>query len=282
MVNTRSTLPHSPSPDHLDSDWRRLSATQRREIHSAFNDFTKNKSADRKSMDITPSDNPGGFIVESDDEPDEPDTTSLLPFSRIRPVLRSLNLDDNDEQVLDIFKQAALGWGSGDADDTDTATIPWQDFASVAAVLVAQRDADRDLQGDEMDDDDDDVDAYKLQPGDDDLSDPSDPGDPSDAESDRVSDLIEHDKPSKKSERKVSQKQHDSSLDTFRLFFPDPHFVTQDSTLSLSDLKRVIRSLKEKISDEQATKMMSMVSTSNNTSVSYQDFTQMLLYTNLI
>lgn len=310
QVNTRrgqieASPPRSPSPDvisaagHLDDDWGRLNASQRRNIQRVFEKYRSGRNKSKKSIvndSIDNNDSAGGFLPEdeqnssmgggfipdgsstepagggggfipepdeagqgggfmveesnSDDDVPQTELNNSLPLSRIKAALIALHLDENDDQVLEIFQQAASGWGSASAEaDADAALIPWQDFASVAAVLVSQRDADKNDADNSSDEEDDDV--YKQQPDEDD----EEMEGVSEVESDGISDVVEDEQvvddlgTSKK--RKVTQKQHESSLDTFRLFFSNPDSVTEDSKMSLSDLSRVIKSLNEKISDTQ-------------------------------
>ncbi|TIC34356.1 hypothetical protein E3Q09_03079 [Wallemia mellicola] len=297
MVITRRThleASRSPSPavvsaaQHLDDDFSRLGTSQQREIRRVFEKCqrknTKNHptTSDNTSAGgflpeedtgggfLPDEDTQGGFLPEEDTSggfvPEEGETINEddsndneMPLSRSRYALRQLNLDDNDEQVLEILTQAAQGWGT----NKDSTTIQWPDFASVIAVLISQRDADN--SDDENNDDDDVYRANESDDNDDDISEGA--VDESDNEEEQTP--------------RVTKKQLENSLATFKLFFENPREVNEMSLLDISNLRRVIKSLGEKITDKQSQIMLETIS-ENKSFITYQDFTQMLLTTRLI
>lgn len=284
----------SPSPavisaaQHLDDDFSRLRTSQQREIRSVFEKCQRKNTKKRP----TTSDNAlaGGFLPEEDTSggflPDEDTQGGFLPeenthggslpqeggfinendsndnempLTQSRYALRQLKLDEDDEQVLEILTQAAQGWGT----NKDSTTIQWPDFASVIAVLISQRDADN--SDDDNNDDDDVYRAQESEDNDDDISE----------EAVEESDNEEEQTP------RVTKQQLENSLATFKLFFENPKEVNEMSLLDIRNLRRVIKSLGEKITDKQSQIMLETISESKSF-ITYQDFTQMLLTTRLI
>jgi hypothetical protein len=94
----------------------------------------------------------GGFIVEDDSgEPqrntESDDATTYIPLGMIPSALQMLDLPPADEEVLEVFRNAAGGWdGSNDGQQGVTR----KDWKSVCSILLSQQEQPRASSGDEI------------------------------------------------------------------------------------------------------------------------------------
>jgi hypothetical protein len=94
----------------------------------------------------------GGFIVEDDSgEPqrntESDDATTYIPLAMIPSALQMLDLPPADEEVLEVFRNAAGGWdGSNDGQQG----VSRKDWKSVCSILLSQQEQPRASSGDEI------------------------------------------------------------------------------------------------------------------------------------
>jgi len=81
------------------------------------------------------------------------------------------------------------------------------------------------------------------------------------------------------SNRPLTARQKETSREAFSLFFPNVHEANLDSQrITASDLIRVSKELKERLTNDQITEMLSYISTSiDKSSVSLLDFERMMV-----
>ena len=137
-------------------DFEALSRALQIRVDDAFNAAVNSKSIRPSSSKSTASANPelaGGFDVESDDPPGNfippkannthPLDGDLIPLSLIPSALQFLDLPPDDEEVLEVFQNAAGGWGAPSTDGVFIAShegeervITRQDWRAVCAVII--------------------------------------------------------------------------------------------------------------------------------------------------
>ncbi|EAU81347.1 hypothetical protein CC1G_11604 [Coprinopsis cinerea okayama7 len=240
---------------------------------------------------LTPStsaDSGAGFIVE--DATPNVDAQSQIPLDLVPETLEYLNLPPNDPEVLYVFKNAAEGWkGPNDISaNTPKLGVSLEDWRSVCAILL-ENDEDEEMM--DEDDEGDDSDVYKEP------SSPSeDGGDNDDDDEDfelgpRVRRTRRTTRRSSRSSspsfsstpNKLTKAQEQSALDTYGLFFPTvPLSSLKDQKLLIADIQRVATLLKEKLKAEEIINMLEMFSSSPDKSMSFDDFTRMLVTAKLI
>ena len=184
----------------------------------------------------------GGFVIEESENSNNENTIELY---QVKEALKLLDLDENDEEVLQTFEQAAYGWEEVDEEGyvKDLQPISWQDFLSIVDVLIDDNNNGND------DDDEEEEDVYKFNEEEDD----------DDLEYDQ--DVIEEDdgdnenfikKSTISKNRPLTQTQIQNSLETFKLFFNnDSSTINSDTILTLSDLRNTVKSLNENITESQ-------------------------------
>ncbi|KAG8835847.1 hypothetical protein FRC17_000811 [Serendipita sp. 399] len=239
----------------------------------------------------------GGFLVEDEDVeppqpamPDQAAVTSHLSLALVPAALQLLDLPPADEDVLQIFRNAAGGWGGSNNADG----VSRKDFRSVCAILLANRMDESPIQSD-LDEKEirsvEDADEAGGDSTEDEYDDDEDFSDESDEDYRKV--------PGKKSRKKtdppktgakrnnrslssgqqsLTRRQKAACRDAFSLFFPD----VQDEDLELQhlaikDIVRVSHLLKEKITAEEVIEMLEEFSTSPDKTMSYSDFQQMMI-----
>jgi len=76
----------------------------------------------------------------------------------------------------------------------------------------------------------------------------------------------------------LSSRQKETCFKTFALFFPEvPHHKLADHRIMIRDLQRVSKLLGEKIKAEEMVEMLSTFSTSPDKSVSFDDFSRIMI-----
>lgn len=214
---------------------------------------------DESSGGFVPEEPTGGFVA---DEPDLSSEITHIPLSLIPTALQILDLPPDDEQVLSVFRNAASGWANSRSRSSEEAElVSKRDWRSVCAVLLAPQGADEqdadeseDGSGEEyMDEDEHDSDSGAGEDMDDD-DDYADTRDVPQKKSRRTRGKVSRESPDEDlpSSRPITARQKEASREAFSLFFPDvPESKLNSQRLTVSDLVRVAKDLKEKLSYDQ-------------------------------
>lgn len=257
----------------------------------------------------------GGFLVEShESQPNTSETiednildrqrSPTISLSSIPSALQLLDLPPDDPEVLSVFKNAASGWSSGSITsleglDPQEKFVSREDWRSVCAVLLEHRNgmissederSPRMAKSGNWQDAELDSEAYK------------EPESGSDSAEDSSDEYMEHymrrPKRVKDQNRQftsrparpplllglehLSNRQKETCLKTFALFFPEvSHHKLADHKIMIKDLQRVSKLLGEKIKAEEMVEMLSTFSTSPDKSVSFDDFTRIMIVAKL-
>ncbi|KAH6909534.1 hypothetical protein BKA70DRAFT_202149 [Coprinopsis sp. MPI-PUGE-AT-0042] len=231
----------------------------------------------------------GGFIVESDD-------SDSIPLSKIPEALDLLKLPSDDAEVIQVFTNAAGGWDTSSS-SSSSGGVTLADFRSVCAVLLEspneenfEEDEDAGEESDEYAEDDSEDSDYGSRPS------------KARRTRRRQSTSSASPSPARQRRRKASPSPSSSSneltadqletaLLTYALFFPpiplesgSPQWVEKVSNqrLMIGDIQRAAGLLKEKLGLEDITTMLSLFSTSPDMSMSFDDFTRMLIRAKLV
>lgn len=231
----------------------------------------------------------GGFVLEPDEEPNE--RHSRIPFSLIPAALQLLDLQPDDEDVLQVFRNAASGWDSQSRDDVSQADLFVQrkDWHAVCTALLEPADreeeeGDQDIDMDknpqreeeeeesspsgdeyeyvgedespEYDEDADDSDDEYRETSSKSLRDKGKGKEtaktrPRHTKQSTVSDSGEEDG-SRNATKRVTPRQRAECRRTYALFFPDVVDEDLDSQrLMIKDITRVAKVLREKVTAEE-------------------------------
>jgi hypothetical protein len=197
--------------------------------------------------------------------------TSTIPLSLIPTALQILDLPPDDEQVLAVFNNAASGWTSSRShrtrDDADeVGLVSKKDWRAVCSVLLASQPADEE-DADESDGMADSGEEYMNFDGDENDSDSGG----EDLEDEDYSEtqtknfpqtqtkLRRSRQPTRRSSDEeltshppITARQKEACRGAFALFFPHVSDSQLDSQkITISDLVRVSKDLKEKLSYDQ-------------------------------
>ncbi|KAK7029937.1 hypothetical protein R3P38DRAFT_2524404 [Favolaschia claudopus] len=239
----------------------------------------------------------GGFLVE------ESEPATQIPLSAIPEALQQLDLPPDDEQVLQVFENAASGWqlaadqseaaGSGDGEQY----VSRDDWRSVCSVLLEHR-AEEYEDSDEMD-----VDAAPDQADDFDQEDAPDDEYEENEEPEEDSDSDEYvdESPSKSrrsarskktrrrspssdssdsssTPKKLTPRQQKTCLDTYALFFPDASEADLPTQrVTMADVQRLTKLIGDKLKAEEILDMLGEFSTAPDKSMSFENFQTMML-----
>ncbi|PVG01620.1 hypothetical protein CPB86DRAFT_781418 [Serendipita vermifera] len=224
----------------------------------------------------------------------ESDATHI-PLKRIPAALQMLDLPPTDQEVLEIFRNAAGGWGG----NKDNEGVSLKDWRSVCAILLSNRTSDdSSIENNIVEGD------YPLQDGtSSDLTEEKDnyaaTSSPSDSEYSAQSNAKKP-SPQKKGARgrkskktrvrikdpsepiTLTRRQKQACREAFGLFFPD----VKDEDLAsqrimIKDIVRVAELLKEKMTAEEVLEMLEAFSSSPDKSVSLHDFERMMIIAEL-
>ncbi|KAJ2926377.1 hypothetical protein H1R20_g10708, partial [Candolleomyces eurysporus] len=201
----------------------------------------------------------GGFIVDDDDRDEENDQ---IPLDLVPATLKHLNLPEDDDEILAVFRNAATGWTSsllvpqGSNQSTFQLGVSLDDWRSVCAVLLEDDEEDEGGLGRmESDGDGEDSDTYEGR----------------DSESeDSASD--EEFVPGRAAGSKAKRTRKSAAGEV----------SNTKQRIMIKDIQRVAGLLKEKLKADEIVDMLEMFSTSPDKSVSYDDFMRMLTTANLI
>lgn len=229
----------------------------------------------------------GGFLVEDDlDEgEDEIDASQIpnIPISSIPSALQLLDLPPDDEQVLNIFRQAASGWDEGASASTEL-SISLGDWRAVCGILLehhAQEYADSD--GDAISRPVSDP-GSDYQEGDVDMDPDDDDDDYMEEASSRrrtrtTARTRESDSDSDSTmPKQLTKRQKQTCLENYALFFPDvtPEDLPRQK-LMIADIQRVSKLLNEKLKAEEIIEMLEIFSSAPDKSMNLSDFERMMI-----
>ncbi|KAK7029942.1 hypothetical protein R3P38DRAFT_2932539 [Favolaschia claudopus] len=238
----------------------------------------------------------GGFLVE------ESEPATQIPLSAIPEALQQLDLPPDDEQVLQVFKNAASGWqlaaehseaaGSGDGEQY----VSRDDWRSVCSVLLEHR-AEEYEDSDEMD-------VYAAADQADDFDEEDAPDDEyeenEENEGDSDSDEYVDESPSKarrsarpkktrrrspssdssdsSAPKKLTDRQKKTCLDTYALFFPDASEADLPTQrVTVADIQRLTKLIGDKLKAEEILDMLAEFSTAPDKSMSLENSQTMML-----
>lgn len=245
-----------------------------------------------------------------------------MPLSAVRQALGFLNLPQDDEDTLAVLEKATQGWhedpSKGKASDgTKAGFIDREDWRAVCAVLMDESEEpetlldrqnqlyetedqnmgdDEDLQGGYIVEDDAQAGGYIPEDNDSDIYQNSDDlyedDKAEDVYSDAASDHSEYpssSRPGLKGKKKrvigkPTSDQQQVALEAFALFFPstDTETALKQKRLTTEDLNRVAKSLKEDMKSDEIKQMIEWFSTSADKTLSFEDFTRIMLMAGLV
>ncbi|KAK0201745.1 hypothetical protein DFS33DRAFT_1264574 [Desarmillaria ectypa] len=232
----------------------------------------------------------GGFLVEDDPDEaeDEIDASQIpdIPMSSIPSSLQLLDLPPDDEQVLNIFRQAASGWDE-DASTSTELSVGMDDWRAVCAILLehhAQEYADSD--GDA-------ISRPVSNPGNDYQAGDVDMGESSDDDDDYVEEAPSrrrtriatrartHDLDSDfdfSKPKQLTKRQKQTCLENFALFFPNttPEDLPRQKIM-IGDIQCVAKLLNEKLKAEEIIEMLEIFSSAPDKSMTLADFERMMI-----
>ncbi|KAJ7072677.1 hypothetical protein C8F01DRAFT_1299907 [Mycena amicta] len=220
--------------------------------------------------------------------------SSQIPLSSIPTALQHLNLPPDDEQVLNVFKNAASGWASATNEvnhDTTGQFVSREDWRSVCAVLFehhAEEYAESASDGpgpDAMEDpfEDDDGDAYEdVEEPESDSDEYMDDAEPSPSRrrrpTRRRASSSSSSGASHSSPKKLTARQRKTCLDTYALFFPDVSAEQlPQQRIMIKDVQRLTQLIGDKLKSDEIVEMVEEFSTSPDKSMSFADFGAMML-----
>ncbi|THH28579.1 hypothetical protein EUX98_g5610 [Antrodiella citrinella] len=256
----------------------------------------------------------GGFVLDSDEDPNE--RPSRIPLSLIPAALQLLDLQPDDEDVLQVFRNAASGWDSKSRDDVTQADlfVERKDWHAVCTALLESADREEEEGDQDIDMDDNPQreeeesspsgDEYEYV-GEDEAPDYDEDANDSDDEyreassksfnakrkgketsksrprrtkqSAAVSDSGEEDA-SRDATKRVTPRQRAECRRTYALFFPDVADEDLDSQrLMIKDITRVAKVLREKVTAEEIIEMLEAFSTTADKSMNLGDFERMMI-----
>ncbi|TFK22365.1 hypothetical protein FA15DRAFT_671567 [Coprinopsis marcescibilis] len=281
-----------------DSVFFSLSKPLQRRIDHAFTKILDSISPEKLSSSFSGG---GGFIVDdADDEP--PALDAQIPLDLVPSALQYLDFPADDDQVLSVFRNAAMGWKSStieypSSQEPSTSQVKQlgvnlEDWRSVCAVLLENDDDDDDEQDEEEDNgmDVDDDDMYNedfSESSDENVNDEDFELGPRVRRTRRTagnrSPSVSLSSSSPKPARTLTPHQKQAALDTYALFFPSvPTESLKDQKIMINDIQRVADLLKEKLKAQEIMDMIEMFSTSSDKSISFADFTRMLTVARLV
>ncbi|KAJ7145625.1 hypothetical protein C8R44DRAFT_689692 [Mycena epipterygia] len=240
----------------------------------------------------------GGFLADTQ-----------IPLSAIPTALQRLDLPPDDEQVLVVFKNAASGWQSTTnrpdeigVEDTERLFVSRDDWRSVCAVLLEHHaeeyeDSESGAVADTpyADDSGEDEDAYQEPDG-------------ADAESDSEDDDEYTEGPSISRRRtrtrtarttrssssapsassiatpkKPTSRQTKACLETYALFFPSASASElPQQRILIKDIQRVSKLIGDTLKGDEIIEMLGEFSTSPDKSMSFADFSAMMVAAKLV
>ncbi|KAH7332744.1 hypothetical protein B0J17DRAFT_721899 [Rhizoctonia solani] len=148
--------------DSADEEFATIKPSLRRAIDTAFLKLSRRAKSKRKTqpprkkarLEDPESDEGGGFVKDDQDEQEVSEEQGSIPLSLVPMGLQMLDLPPDDEDVINVFRNAATGWESRpgaprrrssgsdeEAVDKDAGLSVLQaDWRAVCAVLLGQKD----------------------------------------------------------------------------------------------------------------------------------------------
>ena len=251
----------------------------------------------------------GGFIVEDNESvggggfiPDSPpSTSSSLPFNAISTGLQLLDIEE-DEDVLNVFRNAASNWGEGDnvtdmEEEREEGTVRKEDWRAVCAILLEGQAMDDGGEEDdyeneqeqedyEQEDEQEEEDEDMYEDEADDSEDEEYAPHASTSTSHRRTRTRARSSSSSSSNIEtttLSSSQKSSILQTYSLFFPSsPHPSTE--RIGIKDLQRLfaLLNLESKVKANELVEMLDAFSTANDKTMGLKDFERMMITAKLV
>jgi len=241
----------------------------------------------------------GGFIPEPSDAGDVNERPQTIPLALIPTALASLGLPSDDDEIMEVFRNASSGWsGSRGFGSEASSSVSRRDWRAVCAVLLPNGVPSEDRTADVSDEDPEDDFDFDAQEGEE--SDPSEEEyQPSAKQASTATSPRRKSKGKSRLDSPLSSDEdedHNKALNSrqkrecrtaFALFFPD---LNSESTeldkqrLMIKDIARCAGLLKERLSAEDIIEMLRMFSSdaSNNPSISLSDFERIMTATKLV
>jgi hypothetical protein len=216
----------------------------------------------------------GGFLLD-DEEPEvkisevQPEIADHIPLSMIPSALQLLDLPPADEEVMEIFRNAAGGWnGSRDSGDQGVSRKDWR---AVCLVLLNGNgeeesevglDDEIPMHDEEIEEDDSSQDQEYREEGDDSMEDVESDEDNYTQKSRKGAEKGKRTAATRQSKRAakesseepktITRRQRAACREAFALFFPDVEDKDMDSQrIMIKDIVRVSGVLKEKVTAEE-------------------------------
>ncbi|KAJ7648455.1 hypothetical protein B0H17DRAFT_873587, partial [Mycena rosella] len=230
----------------------------------------------------------GGFLSEE---------SAQIPLSAIPTALQRLDLPPDDEDVLLVFKNAAVGWKSStnrpdEIGEAEALFVSRDDWRSVCAVLLEHHaeEYEESEGGTGVDQ------PYVDGPGEDEEDEYQDPDAADDSDSDeytegpstsrrrtrttrRARSSSSSPSPSRTSTpKKLTARQTKTCLETYALFFPSAsESELPDQRIMIKDIQRVSKLIGDTLKADEIIEMLEEFSTSPDKSVSFADFGSMMV-----
>lgn len=223
----------------------------------------------------------GGFVIEDDEQRTSGDaqTATHIPLAAIPSALQLLDLPPNDEQVSELFRNAA-----GRSSSFEN-MVSREDFINVCEILLSMSDdqASEQEESPSSESSEEDLDFQNAYDGS--TSDDSEGASKKHPTRRRKplqskADAMEAESPHSK--KPLTRRQKAVCREAFRLFFPD----VKDEELSsqrimIKDISRVSSLTKERLTAEEVVEMLEEFSTAPDKSMSLSDFETMMIATKL-
>ncbi|KLO12949.1 hypothetical protein SCHPADRAFT_915440 [Schizopora paradoxa] len=249
----------------------------------------------------------GGFIPEPSGEEeettvDEQPHPEMIPLSLVPTALASLGLPADDEEIMEVFRNASSGWSNSRKKGSEaegSASVSRRDWRAVCAVLLPNGIPNEGRRADFSDDDhDDDLDFSDVQGGEEsDLTEEEEyqptTKRPSESRSmkrkskgkSRMDSPLSSDE--EDANKPLSPRQKLECRTAFALFFPDLDSKSTEldkRRLTIKDVARCAGSLKEKLTAEDIIEMLRMFSSdaSNSPSINLSDFERIMVAVKLV
>ncbi|KAF9063596.1 hypothetical protein BDP27DRAFT_1231852, partial [Rhodocollybia butyracea] len=227
-----------------------------------------------------------------------------IALSSIPSALQLLDLPPDDEEVLTIFRNAALGWANHDgASPNDMLAVTQNDWRAVCTILLDPAGeagsnsprtespaGDSEYQDDDVQMQSDDEADSDYEPGALPTKSPRRVSGkrhtrasrlPSDELSGEDSDEYEYGSPKGSSKpRALTARQKATCREAFAMFFPDAIDSKENldnRRIMLTDIQGVAKLLGEKLKAEEMLEMLEVFSTSPDKSMGLQDFERMMV-----
>ncbi|CUA69438.1 hypothetical protein RSOLAG22IIIB_08459 [Rhizoctonia solani] len=156
--------------DSADDEFATLKPSLRRVIDTAFLKLSRRAKSTHGPLRKKPrledpeSDEEGGFVKDDQDEQVSEDEQTSIPLSMVPTGLQMLDLPPDDEDVMNVFRNAATGWESrtgvprrrGSESDEEVSvdkdaglSVSREDWRAVCAVLLGQKEEEEEEEDNE-------------------------------------------------------------------------------------------------------------------------------------